>query len=344
MKREISSSANGRVNLLGEHLDYNGGAVLPLQIDKCVKIYLSDNNTNEKIVIKSKQYDEKIIINHNLAKQENWSDFVVGACKIISDKFGIKISSINFVIDSDLPIGIGLSSSAAITVATLRALITKYNIEISNEELVSLALRVESDFVNVGGGMMDQFTSIYGSTSEILYLDTATNDFELITLNENYKFLIIDSGESRILANSEFNSRKLLCENVANKLSLNYLCELSDLDEKLTKKLSMEEIKIAKHVVYENIRVHKGKKSLLSNNYDLFGKLMTESHMSLKNNYEVSTANLDTLVNLCNSFGALGSKLTGAGFGGAIVSLIKNDLVDDLKKYIIKNYPNAKFL
>lgn len=344
MKREISSSANGRVNLLGEHLDYNGGAVLPLQIDKCVKIYLSDNNTNEKIVIRSKQYDEKIIINHNLAKQENWSDFVVGACKIISDKFGIKISSINFVIDSDLPIGIGLSSSAAITVATLRALITKYNIEISNEELVSLALRVESDFVNVGGGMMDQFTSIYGSTSEILYLDTATNDFELITLNENYKFLIIDSGESRILANSEFNSRKILCENVANKLSLNYLCELSDLDEKLTKKLTMEEIKIAKHVVYENIRVHKGKKSLLSNNYDLFGKLMTESHMSLKNNYEVSTAKLDTLVNLCNSFGALGSKLTGAGFGGAIVSLIKNDLVDDLKKYIIKNYPNAKFL
>lgn len=344
MKREISSSANGRVNLLGEHLDYNGGAVLPLQIDKCVKIYLSDNNTNEKIVIKSKQYDEKVIINHNLAKQENWSDFVIGACKIISDKFGIKISSINFVIDSDLPIGIGLSSSAAITVATLRALITKYNIEISNEELVSLALRVESDFVNVGGGMMDQFTSIYGSTSEILYLDTATNDFELITLNENYKFLIIDSGESRILANSEFNSRKILCENVANKLSLNYLCELSDLDEKLTKKLTMEEIKIAKHVVYENIRVHKGKKSLLSNNYDLFGKLMTESHMSLKNNYEVSTAKLDTLVNLCNSFGALGSKLTGAGFGGAIVSLIKNDLVDDLKKYIIKNYPNAKFL
>ena len=344
MKREISSSANGRVNLLGEHLDYNGGAVLPLQIDKCVKIYLSDNNTNEKIVIKSKQYDEKIIINHNLAKQENWSDFVVGACKIISDKFGIKISSINFVIDSDLPIGIGLSSSAAITVATLRALITKYNIEISNEELVSLALRVESDFVNVGGGIMDQFTSIYGSTSKILYLDTATNDFELITLNENYKFLIIDSGESRILANSEFNSRKILCENVANKLSLNYLCELSDLDEKLTKKLTMEEIKIAKHVVYENIRVHKGKKSLLSNNYDLFGKLMTESHMSLKNNYEVSTAKLDTLVNLCNSFGALGSKLTGAGFGGAIVSLIKNDLVDDLKKYIIKNYPNAKFL
>ena len=344
MKREISSSANGRVNLLGEHLDYNGGAVLPLQIDKCVKIYLSDNNTNEKIIIKSAQYDEKIIVNRNLAKQENWSDFVVGACKIISDKFGINISSINFAIDSDLPIGIGLSSSAAITVGTLRALIKKYNIEISNEELVSLALKVESDFVNVGGGMMDQFTSIYGSTSEILYLDTATNDFELIALNENYKFLIIDSGESRVLANSEFNSRKMLCENVANKLSLNYLCELSDLNEKLTIKLTEEEIKIAKHVVYENIRVHKGKKSLLSNNYESFGKLMTESHMSLKNNYKVSTAKLDTLVNLCNSFGALGSKLTGAGFGGAIVSLIKNDLVDDLKKYIIKNYPNAKFL
>ena len=95
MKREVSSIANGRVNLLGEHLDYNGGAVLPLQIDKCVRIYLSDN-TNEEIVIKSKQYDEKIIINHNLTKQENWSDFVVGACKIISDKSKITIFNLDY--------------------------------------------------------------------------------------------------------------------------------------------------------------------------------------------------------------------------------------------------------
>ena len=343
MNTKISSCANGRVNLLGEHLDYNGGSVLPLQINRYVEVFLTEN-INDRITITSKQYDQKISINNTLQKQNNWSDFVVGACKIISDEFKIKVSNINFEIDSNLPIGIGLSSSAAITVSALRALIIKYDIKVTDKELVYLALEVERDFVNVGGGVMDQFTSIYGSLTKILYLDTATNKFELIALNKNYRFIIIDSGETRILANSEFNSKKFLCESAATKLGVNYLCKQTDLDEKLTKKLTKEEIEIAKHVIFENKRVHEGKKSLLNNNYELFGKLMTQSHMSLKNNYKVSTLNLDKLVNLCNSFGALGSKLTGAGFGGAIVTLIKNDLVDDLKKYIINNYPNAKFL
>ena len=343
MKTEINTEANGRVNLLGEHLDYNGGSVLPLQINRSIKVLLEDNNTNE-IVINSRQYREQIIITPDFQKQDGWSDFVIGSCKIIANHYNIKISKIIFNIDSNLPIGIGLSSSAAITVSTLRALIKKYNIEVTDEELVDLALQVERDFVKVGGGIMDQFTSIYGKLDSILFLNTLNKEYELIPLLPDYKFIIIDSGESRILSNSNFNQKKSLCEVVAKKLNVNYLCEIKELNNEIQKQLTDDELRIAKHVILENLRVEKGKSFLLQNDYDSFGKLMTESHLSLKNNYEVSTINLDKLVDLANTFGALGSKLTGAGFGGAIVTLIKKDLVHDLKKYIIKYYSNAKFL
>jgi galactokinase len=343
MKTEISTEANGRVNLLGEHLDYNGGSVLPLQINRSIKVLLEDNNTNE-IIINSRQYKEQIIVTPDFQKQNGWSDFVIGSCKIIANRYKVKISKIILNIDSNLPIGIGLSSSAATTIGTLRALIKKYNIEVTDEELVDLALQVEKNFVKVGGGIMDQFTSIYGKLDSILFLNTLNKEYELIPLLPEYKFLIIDSGESRILSNSNFNNKKSLCEIVAKKLNVNYLCEIKELNYEIQKQLTNDELQIAKHVILENLRVEKGKSFLLQKDYESFGRLMTESHLSLKNNYEVSTINLDKLVDLANTFGALGSKLTGAGFGGAIVTLIKKDLVHDLKKYIIKYYSNAKFL
>ncbi len=344
MEMEINTLANGRVNLLGEHLDYNGGFVMPLQINRSVKVLLEENNDTDEIIINSKQYKEQIRITKDLQKQNGWPDFIIGSCKIIASRYNIQISKIIFNIDSDLPIGIGLSSSAAITVSTLRALIKKYSIEVTDEELVDLALQVERDFVKVGGGIMDQFTSIYGKLDSILFLNTLNKEYELIPLMPDYKFAIIDSGESRILSNSNFNQKKNLCEVAAKKLNVNYLCEIKELNKDIQKQLTNDELQIAKHVILENLRVEKGKSLLLQNDYESFGRLMTESHLSLKNNYEVSTVNLDKLVNLANTFGALGSKLTGAGFGGAIVTLIKKDLVHDLKEYIIKNYSNAKFL
>jgi galactokinase len=344
MKIQINTEANGRINLLGEHLDYNGGSVLPLQINRSIKVLLEDNNNTNEIIINSRQYKEQIIITSDFRKQDGWPDFIIGSCSIIATKYNIKISKIIFNIDSNLPIGIGLSSSAAITVSTLRALIKKYKINVTDSELVELALQVERDFVKVGGGLMDQFASIYGKLNSILFLNTLNKEYELIPLLPDYEFVIIDSGESRILSNSNFNQKKNLCEVVAKKLNVNYLCEIKELNKEIKKQLTNDELKIAKHVILENLRVEKGKLYLLHTDYDSFGRLMTESHLSLKNNYEVSTMNLDKLVELANTFGALGSKLTGAGFGGAIVTLIKKDLVHDLKKYIIKHYSNAKFL
>lgn len=344
MKTEIDVYSNGRVNLLGEHLDYNGGSVLPLQINKSVRINLKENYKSNEIVIISKQYKDEIKLDGKFQKINNWADFIIGACKIVSTTYNISISKIVFNIDSNLPIGIGLSSSAATTISAIKALLQNYNIKINNQELVDLALKVERDFVNVGGGIMDQFSSVYGSTEEILFLDTMNNNYELIPLPKDYYFLIIDSGTSRILSNSKFNKKKEVCKNAAKKLKVKYLCEISEINEKFYKELSEEEIKVAKHVITENLRVKKGKESLLNGDLETFGKLMTESHLSLKNDYQVSSMELDQLVDLANQFGALGAKLTGAGFGGAIVALVKKSLVEKLKTYILKYYSRANFI
>ena len=208
MKTSIDVASNGRVNLLGEHLDYNGGYVLPLQISNSVKINLIQNCNSDEIIINSKQYNEKIVLKDKYKKINNWSDFITGACKIISEQYQIDIKKIIFNIDSDLPIGVGLSSSAATSVCAIKALLKYYNLLADNEKIVSLALSVERDFVNVAGGMMDQFTSVFGNTKKILFLNTINMDYEFIQLPKDYTFLIVNSGISRVLKDSNFNQKK----------------------------------------------------------------------------------------------------------------------------------------
>jgi galactokinase len=182
----------------------------------------------------------------------------------------------------------------------------------------------------VGGGIMDQFVSVYGEIDKALFLNTKNNDYKLIPLFNDYSFQIIDSGKKRILSDSAFNDRKKMCNKSTEKMSLQYLCEKDKIGEKDKNLLSVSEFKISKHVIEENIRSKKGLEALLNNDPKLFGKLMTQSHNSLANDYAVSCSELDQLVQLCNEYGTIGAKLTGAGFGGAIVALIKNNLVEGL--------------
>ena len=343
----ISSSigkAFGRVNLLGEHLDYNGGCVLPLQINKAVTIKLEYKSDIEGILIKSRDYEEKISISNYSKKLNNWADFIIGSCDYFNRFYKVDIKNVAVNIDSDLPIGIGLSSSAATCVSMIKALSNLFEIKLDQSTTVKIAHCVENDFVGVGGGVMDQFVSVYGTTDKALFLNTKNNEYKLISLFDDYSFQIIDSGKKRILSDSAFNDRKKMCNQSAEKMNLQYLCDKDKIDEEDKTLLSESELKISKHVIEENIRSKKGSEALLNNDPTLFGELMTQSHNSLKNDYEVSCEELDKLVQLCNKYGAMGSKLTGAGFGGAIVTLIKNDLVEGLKEYIFKNYSNAKFI
>jgi len=344
MKSSSIGKAFGRVNLLGEHLDYNGGCVLPLQIDKSVTIKIEHKSDIEGILIKSRNYKEGISITNYSKKLNNWADFIVGSCDYFKRFYKTDISNISVNIESDLPIGIGLSSSAATCVSMIRALSSLFEINLDQSTIVKIAHCIENDFVGVGGGVMDQFVSVYGATDKALFLNTINNDYKLISLFDDYNFQIIDSGVKRILSDSAFNDRKEMCNQSAEKMGLKYLCNKDKIDEKDKDLLSNSEFKVSRHVIEENIRSKKGLEALLNNDPKLFGELMTQSHNSLKNDYAVSCSELDQLVELCNEYGAMGAKLTGAGFGGAIVALVKNDLVEGLKKYIVKNYSNAKFI
>jgi len=333
----------GRVNLIGEHLDYNGGHVLPLQIKNSIICEIVENKKSESISIISDKYQDSLIV-EKLEKKNNWADFVIGSCLYFGKKFSIKINNISISIKSSLPLGVGLSSSAAITVSTLKSLSCYFQKNLADEDLINLAYEVENDFVGVGGGFMDQFVSVLGNHDEALFLNTLNKNYELIPIFKDYEFLIIDSNTQRILSDSEFNKKKELCLNAAKKMKIQNLCAKTKINENDILLLSDDELSVSKHVIEENLRVVKAAQYLKDNKAEEFGKLMTESHISLSQHYKVSTDNLNKLVDLSNSFGALGSKLTGAGFGGAIVTLVKKELVEELKKYILDGYPNARFI
>ena len=343
MKAISVGEGYGRVNLIGEHLDYNGGCVLPLQIKNSIICELSENPEIECISIVSDKYQKTLSI-EKLEKRDDWADFIIGSCLFFEKKYSIAIKKLSFNIRSNLPLGIGLSSSAAITVSTLKALGSYYKKDMSDNELINLAYDIENDFVGVGGGIMDQFVSVLGNQNQALFLNTLNRSYELINIFEDYDLLIIDSNTKRILSSSEFNQKKELCLSASKKMNLRNLCEKEILSKEDIELLSDEEFKVCKHVVEENVRVKKAVQFLKDDNPNEFGKLMTESHLSLSKYFGVSTGELNKLVSLSNSFGALGSKLTGAGFGGAVVTLVKNDKVEELKKMILENYNKAKFI
>jgi len=343
MKAISVGEGYGRVNLIGEHLDYNGGCVLPLQIKNSIICELSETPEIDCISIISDKYQKKLSID-KLKKRDDWADFVIGSCLFFEKKYSIAIKKLTFNIRSNLPLGIGLSSSAAITVSTLKALGSYYKKDMSDNELINLACDIENNFVGVGGGIMDQFVSVLGNHNQALYLNTLNKSYELINIFKDYNFLIIDSNTQRILSSSEFNQKKEWCLSASKKMNLNNLCEKEIISKEDIEILSDEEFKVCKHVVEENVRVKKAVQFLKDDNPNEFGKLMTESHLSLSKYYGVSTDELNKLVSLSNSFGALGSKLTGAGFGGAVVTLVKNDKVEELKKMILENYNKAKFI
>ena len=343
MKAISVGKGYGRVNLIGEHLDYNGGCVLPLQIKNSIICELSENPEIECISIVSDKYQKPLSI-EKLEKRDDWADFIIGSCLFFEKKYSIVIKELSFNIRSSLPLGIGLSSSAAITISTLKALGNYYKKDMSDNELINLAYDIENDFVGVGGGIMDQFVSVLGNQNQALFLNTLNRSYELINIFEDYDLLIIDSNTKRILSSSEFNQKKELCLSASKKMNLRNLCEKEILSKEDIELLSDEEFKVCKHVVEENVRVKKAVQFLKDDNPNEFGKLMTESHLSLSKYFGVSTGELNKLVSLSNSFGALGSKLTGAGFGGAVVTLVKNDKVEELKKMILENYNKAKFI
>ena len=341
-------SAPGRVNLIGEHTDYNEGFVLPIAIGK--KIIMLGQLRNDRLIqVFDLGYKTKIKFSLDSLtplKKDTWANYLMGVMDEIQ-KAGYPLQGVNLVFTSNIPQRAGLSSSAALEVVTALTMEKLNSLEIEPVEMAYLCRRAENNFVGVACGIMDQYVSCLGQKNYALFIDCRSNDYELIPLKDpNYQIIICNSKVQRGLVDSEYNKRKEECKIATEffKHKLNReIRALRDIaiDEYEKYQAQLPEIiaRRARHIISENYRVQVGVQALREGNFSAFGQLMIESHRSLKNDYEVSCAELDLLVDLAlKQEGVLGARMTGAGFGGCTVNLLKKDYVNAFEKTIKQEY------
>ncbi|HSM23874.1 MAG TPA: galactokinase [Anaerolineaceae bacterium] len=349
---EYLSIAPGRVNLIGEHIDYNGGPVLPAAINRYV--YLGANKTNDDIIrIKSLDFNQSVTfsicdIQSKLDVEGNplpeWALYPAGVIWAAQQR-KLGIQSFDGIYSSTVPIGAGLSSSAAVEVSFAALLRELCHWDIDNLELAKICQEAENSYVGVNCGLMDQFASANGVQSSALYFNTLNLDWFPVKLPEDFSLVITNSKLPRTLSNSEYNERRKSCE-ISVKIiqkkypEKHYLSQVTlEEFEEFREELGEENSKRVEHVIRECARVEQSIVNLENNNVEFFGKLLIESHVSLRDLYEVSTPELDLLVEIAiEQEGCIGSKLTGAGFGGCIVSLVKQNYVTDFVKRLEEKY------
>lgn len=340
----------GRVNLIGEHTDYNGGNVFPCAIDRGTYALIKTRNDN-RFRMYSENFEKIGIIEFSLDKLENekahdWANYPKGVIKMFIDA-GYKINKgFDILFYGNIPNGAGLSSSASIEILTAVILKNIFGLNIDMIEMVKLGQKTENLFIGVNSGIMDQFAVGMGKKDYAVLLDCNTLKYEYVPVMLKDEVIVIsNTNKRRGLADSKYNERRGECEtalkDLQEKLKIKALGELSIEEFEENKGLIKNEVnrKRAKHAVYENQRTIKAQKELSAGNLEEFGKLMNQSHESLRDDYEVTGKELDTLVELAwKQDGVIGSRMTGAGFGGCTVSIVKKDKVDDFIKNVGKGY------
>jgi galactokinase len=339
-KPEVSVSAPGRVNLLGEHTDYNDGFVFPTPLTYQNHIQASKSDIVEGYSVNTQSRLSRVI---GAPKEGNWLDYIAG-CVWVLQKHGYPVSGIRAYVNSNVPMTGGLSSSAALEVATLRAMRALYGLEMTDVQIAQLAQEAEVEYVGVRCGIMDQMASSAGRLGYALFLDTRDLNIQLAPLPTGYVVAVVDSQVPRRLAESGYNTRRAECEKACELLGVKSLRELS-LDDLARINVLPDPInRRARHVVTENARVLEGVKVLGQGNIARFGELMIASHVSLRDDYEVSIPELDALVEAELKNGAVGARLTGAGFGGSTVALVEESKYEAFKAGVLRDYPKANFL
>ena len=340
--------APGRVNLIGEHIDYNGGLVLPMAIGLGISAWVRYRNDN-KIIVQSKQAESQLSIDLRQPiwdKQTNnkWRNYPLGVLKYFHDNH-IPLFGANILLDSSLPMGSGLSSSAALEVLMAYIFLHKSQHSLLNngKAIALFCQKVENEFIGVNCGIMDQFAVAMGQKKQAMLLncDTVEHEYVPIQLPPNYQLLIINTNKERQLADSKYNERKAECGQALSIIrqykNINHLCEANLNDLKWITDAVIH--KRAKHIITENQRVYAAATALKNNDWSYFGQLMNASHDSLQQDYEVSGMALDTVVAAArrHSF-CLGSRMTGAGFGGCAIALVTEVNVDDFQDFINQYY------
>lgn len=332
----------GRVNLIGEHIDYNGGFVFPCAIS--LGTYAAVKSTKEnRIRAFSLNFEKAGLIevslnNLTFKKEDSWTNYIKGVVKYIKEA-GYKVNhGFDILVYGNLPNGSGLSSSASLEMLIGKILIDLFELPLNKVDLALLGKKVENEFIGVNSGIMDQFAISLGKESKAIKLDCNTLDFEYVPINfENESIIIMNTNKRRELADSKYNERRSQCEaalmDLKNNLKISSLCELTVEDFHKHSFLIKDEINKnrAFHAITENERVKRAIIALKNDDLTEFGNLMTASHVSLKNYYEVTGIELDTLVEgALNQPGVLGARMTGAGFGGCAIALVKNNCIEKL--------------
>jgi len=335
----VSVCAPGRVNLLGEHTDYNGGFVFPapLPYQTCIEAA-----PQEGLEVYAENFKETKFRDLAAGKKGDWLDYVAGCVWILRQQ-GYAVPGLRAYIRSEVPMTGGLSSSAALQVATMRALRALYNLPLDDKQIALLAQQGEVEYVGVRVGIMDQMASSLGKPGYALFLDTLSLEYKLAPLPKGYRVAVVDSGMPRRLAEAGYNTRRAECEEACKRLGIKLLREVSINDLPRIEALPEPLNRRARHVVTENARVVEGVQALEANDFRRFGELMVASHRSLREDYEVSTPELDQLVELELRHGAIGARLTGAGFGGATVALVEDSKYEAFKTGVQADYPKAGF-
>lgn len=337
MEPQVQATAPGRVNLLGEHTDYNDGFVLPTAIPQQTIVQFSQNN-QDQYHFYSQELNEHIHWHPADPVPEGFASYIIGCIHVLA-KQGISIPPLNGFVTSEVPIGSGLSSSAALEVAVLRGLRSLLHLDIDDVQIAQFGQQAEIQYAGVQCGIMDQMASSLADTEHMLFLDTRSLDRQVLPFPSGAEIIVMDSGVPRSLAGSGYNQRRAECEAAAQQLGVKALRDITD--PQLVESLPDPIRKRARHVVTENHRVLQAIKGVSA---EEFGVLMNASHASLRDDYEVSVPALDTLVNLLQqTSGVFGARLTGAGFGGACVALVESGKGATIAQSVLNQYNNVGY-
>ena len=344
---EIIVTAPGRVNLLGEHTDYNNGFVLPVAIDRNI-IIAASRRSDEMLCMHTVDFQDSVrvlLTKNTFDDRQLWSNYPKGVAHVFWSN-GFRTSGANFCIRGNIPTAAGLSSSAAIEIASAIAFRFLNELDLSVVDLIKFSQKAEIEFVGVHCGIMDQFVSVMGKKDHALFLDCMTLEHQHIPFPHNAQLIICDTGVKRELARSEYNQRKAECDEAARQLSLlkpdvKSLRDVSTEEfQEFEKSLTPLSRKRARHVLSENQRVLKSVDAMRRNDLREFGKYMVESHVSLRNDYEVSCKELDVFVDIATeSDGVYGARMTGGGFGGCAICIVADDKIDELVDHLRTEYP-----
>jgi len=344
-------SAPGRINLIGEHTDYNDGFVLPGAIDKSIDFAL-ELNDEMSYRFYSLDYDdfyETRMIEKD-ANHPHWAKYLIGVLAQFENE-GIELKGVDCVFGGDIPVGAGLSSSAAIECGFAYGLNELFKSNLAKYQLVKMAQKAEHEYAGVMCGIMDQFTSMFGKQDQVFRLDCRSHEYEYFPLKmDDYIIALCDTQVKHALASSEYNQRRMECEAGVGILKKKY-SDVKSLRDTCVLMLRENEImfdpvvyKRCMYVVQENVRVEEACAALKRGDIDIFGQLMYESHDGLQKEYEVSCKELDELVNISRSLEpVVGARMMGGGFGGCTINLVKSSGIEAFKEEITSQY-YKKFL